>query len=148
MVRFLDSSVFLHAYLKPKRELNDAEKEIKKKAINILENIEKGEEVVTSTVHISEILNIIEARLGLDAAIRLLEDLLAMENIRIEKVDKKDYEEALVVSSRYKISPNDAIACAISLRMNISEVYSFDKHFDRVPFIKRITNINYVNNIE
>jgi predicted nucleic acid-binding protein len=148
MVRFLDSSVFLHAYLKPKRELNDTEKEIKKKAINILENIERGEEVVTSTVHISEILNIIEARLGLDAAIRLLEDLLAMENIRIEKVDKKDYEEALVLSSRYKISPNDAIACAISLRMNISEVYSFDKHFDSVPFMKRITNINYVNNKE
>ncbi|MDT7887169.1 MAG: PIN domain-containing protein [Thermoproteota archaeon] len=148
MVRFLDSSVFLHAYLKPKRELNDAEKEIKKKAINILENIERGEEVVTSTVHISEVLNIIEARLGLDAAIRLLEDLLAMENIRIEKVDKKDYEEALVLSSRYKISPNDAIACVISLRMNISEVYSFDKHFDSVPFIKRITNINYVNNKE
>jgi predicted nucleic acid-binding protein len=148
MVRFLDSSVFLHAYLKPKRELNDTEKEIKKKAINILENIERGEEVVTSTVHISEVLNIIEARLGLDAAIRLLEDLLAMENIRIEKVDKKDYEEALVLSSRYKISPNDAIACAISLRMNISEVYSFDKHFDSVPFMKRITNINYVNNKE
>jgi len=148
MVRFLDSSVFLHAYLKPKRELKDTEKETKKKAINILENIERGEEVVTSTVHISEILNIIEARLGLDAAIRLLEDLLAMENIRIEKVDKKDYEEALVLSSRYKISPNDAIACAISLRMNISEVYSFDKHFDSVPFIKRITNINYVNNKE
>jgi predicted nucleic acid-binding protein len=34
------------------------------------------------------------------------------------------------------------------LRMNISEVYSFDKHFDSVPFIKRITNINYVNNKE
>jgi len=86
--------------------------------------------------------------LGLDAAIRLLEDLLAMENIRIEKVDKKDYEEALVLSSRYKISPNDAIACAISLRMNISEVYSFDKHFDSVPFIKRIANTSYVSNKE
>jgi hypothetical protein len=31
----------------------------------------------------------IEARLGLDAAIRLLEDLLAMENIRIEKLIKR-----------------------------------------------------------
>jgi len=82
MVRFLDSSIFLHAYLKPKRELRDAEKEIKKKAINILENIERGEEVVTSTVHISEILNMIEARLGLDVAIRLLQVLLTIENIR------------------------------------------------------------------
>jgi len=81
MVRFLDSSVFLHAYLNSKRSLGMREGN-KKKAINILENVERGEEVVTSTVHISEIINMIEARLGLDVAIRLLQVLLTIENIR------------------------------------------------------------------
>ncbi|MGB9760363.1 MAG: type II toxin-antitoxin system VapC family toxin [Thermoproteota archaeon] len=142
MARFLDSSIFLHAYLKPRRKLKDTEKKIKENASNILESVERGEEVVISTVHVSEVLNIIEARLGLDRAVHFLEDLLAMENIRIEKVERKDYEEALVISSRFKISPNDAIACAISMRMNISEIYSFDKHFDNVPFMKRVTNAN------
>jgi hypothetical protein len=45
MVRFLDSSVFLHAYLKPKRELRDAEKEIKKKAIKYLKILKEEKEL-------------------------------------------------------------------------------------------------------
>ncbi|MDT7892625.1 MAG: PIN domain-containing protein [Thermoproteota archaeon] len=81
--------MFLHAYLKPKRELKDSEKGDKEKTIDILKNIENGEEVITSVVHISEILNIIEARLGLDKTIIFLEDLLSMENIKIEKRRKR-----------------------------------------------------------
>lgn len=138
MARFLDSSVFLHAYLKPKRRLREAEKEVKQKASAIIENIEKGEEVVISTIHLSEILNITEERLGLEKATQFLENILATDNIIIEGVQRRDYEEALVIASRYKVSPNDAVACVVSRRMNISEIYSFDKHFDRVPFVRRL----------
>jgi predicted nucleic acid-binding protein len=87
MVRFLDSSIFLHAYLKPKRELKDSEKG--EKAIDILKNIENGEEVITSVVHISEILNIIEARLGLDITIIFLEDLLFYGKYKDRKSGEK-----------------------------------------------------------
>jgi len=138
MARFLDSSVFLHAYLRPKRRLRDAEKEVKQRASAIIGNVEKGEEVIISTIHLSEVLNITEARLGLEKAVQFLETILAMENIRIEGVQRRDYEEALVIASRYKVSPNDAVACVVCRRMNISEIYSFDKHFDKVPFVKRI----------
>jgi predicted nucleic acid-binding protein len=138
MARFLDSSVFLHAYLRPKRRLRDAERKVKQRASAIIGNIEKGEEVVISTIHLSEVLNIMEARLGLEKAVQFLEDVLATENIKVEGVGRGDYDEALVMSSRYKVSPNDAVACVVSKRMNISEVYSFDKHFDRIPFIKRL----------
>ncbi len=138
MARFLDSSVFLHAYLRPKRRLRDAEKEVKQRASAIIGNVEKGEEVIISTIHLSEVLNITEARLGLEKAVQFLENILATENIRIEGVQRRDYEEALVIASRYKISPNDAVACVVCRRMNISEIYSFDKHFDKVPFVKRI----------
>jgi hypothetical protein len=138
MARFLDSSVFLHAYLRPKRRLRDAERKVKQRASAIIENIEKGEEVVISTIHLSEVLNIMEARLGLEKAVQFLEDVLATENIKVEGVGRRDYEEALVMSSRYKVSPNDAVACVVSKRMNIGEVYSFDKHFDRIPFVKRL----------
>jgi predicted nucleic acid-binding protein len=58
-------------------------------------------------------------------------------------VEKKDYEEALIISARFKISPNDALACVISMRKNIKELYSFDKHFDNIPFLKRITSPKY-----
>jgi len=138
MARFLDSSVFLHAYLRPKRRLRDAEKWVKQRASAIIGNVEKGEEVIISTIHLSEVLNITEARLGLEKAVQFLENILATENIRIEGVQWRDYEEALVIASRYKVSPNDAVACVVCRRMNISEIYSFDKHFDKVPFVKRI----------
>jgi predicted nucleic acid-binding protein len=138
MARFLDSSVFLHAYLRPKRRLRDVEREVKRRASAIIERVEKGEEVVISTIHLSEVLNITEARLGIEKAVHFLENVLATENIMIEGVQRRDYEEALVLSSRYKVSPNDALACIVSRRMSISEVYSFDKHFDKIPFIKRL----------
>jgi len=72
MARFLDSSVFLHAYLRPKRRLRDVEREVKRRASAIIERVEKGEEVVISTIHLSEVLNITEARLGIEKAVSAL----------------------------------------------------------------------------
>ena len=138
MAKFLDSSIFLHAYLKPKRKLKGTEKEVKEKASAILEKIERGEQVVTSTIHLSEAVNIVEARLGLEKVAEFLENVLTTENITIEEVRRKDYEAALALVSRFKISPNDAVACLISQKMNMGEIYSSDKHFDNVPFVKRI----------
>jgi len=138
MARFLDSSVFLHAYLKPKRRLSAEESQIKKSAVDILERVEEGEDVATSVVHVSEVVNIVEARLGLERALELLENLLATENVTVLTVKRGDYEEALVIASRYGTSLNDAVAALLSRDSNIAEVYSFDKHFDDVPSVKRV----------
>ncbi len=139
MARFLDSSVFLHAYLKPMRKLSLGEEHVKKAALNILRKVEEGEEVATSVVHISEAINIVEARLGLDEALRFLENSIAIESLLTLSVTVGDYEQALAAASRYKVSPNDAVAALLSRNMNITEVYSFDKHFDGIPFVKRVT---------
>jgi len=138
MVRFLDSSVFLHAYLKPGRRLSLDETLVKDAASRILQRIDEGEEVATSVVHISETVNIVEARLGLGRAIELLENALASENLSILTVSRGSYEGALAIVSRYGVSPNDALAALLARDMNITEVYSFDKHFDNVPFLKRV----------
>jgi len=137
MVRFLDSSVFLHAYLKPRRKLTLEEEQVKNAASRILQRVEGGEEVASSVVHLSEAVNIIEARLGLEKTLELLENTLASENISILTVKRRNYEEALAIASRYNVSPNDAIAALLSKDNNITEVYSFDKHFENIPFIKR-----------
>jgi len=139
MVRFLDSSIFLHAYLKPKRKLSAEENQIKRTAVEMLKRIEEGEDVATSVVHVSEVANIVEARLGLQKALELLENLLATENILVLTVKRGDYEEALVIASRCGTSPNDAVAALLSRDSNITEIYSLDKHFDNIPFVKRIT---------
>ncbi len=140
MSRFLDSSVFLHAYINPKRKLTNQEKKIKICAKEIVRRLDEGSEsFVTSVVHVSEITNIIEARLGLNTSLKVLETLLSLDNLDIISVSASDYQRALAVADRYKISPNDAIAAVISEKLSLEEIYSFDKHFDSIPWVKRRT---------
>jgi hypothetical protein len=139
MAKFLDSSVFLHAYLRPTRKLSPAEENQKEQAVRILDKVENGEESATSVIHVSEVINIVESRLGLTRAVELLENLLATENLSVLAVARGEYEQALAVAARYGVSPNDAVAALISRDEDITEIFSFDKHFDRIPFVKRIT---------
>ncbi len=138
MVKFLDSSVLLHAYLRPRRKLSPEEDRVKNVALEMLRRVEEGEDVATSVVHLSEAVNIVEARLGLKEALKLLENSIATENLVVLTTTRGNYEEALAIATRYKISPNDALAALLSRNANITEVYSFDKHFDNIPFIRRI----------
>lgn len=136
-MRFLDSSVFLHAYLKPKRRLTTMESRIKEQAKNIIMRIDSGnEKILTSVVHISEVVNIIESRLGLDISIGILARILSLNNIKILDVNRDDYEEAIYISDKYKVSVNDAIAYIKMKEYNLTEIYTFDKHFKMLPNIK------------
>ena len=137
-MRFLDSSVFLHAYLRKKGVMTPEEREIKRRAGEILSEIEAGEEVSTTVIHISEITNIIEARLGLEASLRLLARILSLKNIKVFGVDEDDYKKAIVIADRFYISLNDAIAYIKMQENNINEIYTFDKHFRNIPNIKVI----------
>ncbi len=139
MRRFLDSNVFLYAYLKPRRKPPQRVLEMKKHAKEIIKRVESGEEVVTSVVHLSEILNILESHLGLQISLQFLETMLSMKNMEIAEVGRKDYEDALILCNKFNISANDGIAVKIMRSLGINEIYSFDSHFDNVPGIKRIT---------
>jgi len=88
----------------------------------MLRRVDKGERVLTSVVHLSEIINIVEARSGLSKSLELLESLLAMTNLEICGVERGDYEESLVISERYRVSPNDALASIICKKKGIKEV--------------------------
>jgi len=136
-LRFLDSSVFLHAYLKPRRSLRPEEKRVKESAKSLLSRVDKGKDkVLISVVHLSEILNIVESRLGLKESIGLLSRILSLQNIIIVGVNKEDYEKAIAIASHYNISVNDAIAYIKMKEFNLNEIYTFDKHFKNLPGIK------------
>jgi len=62
-MRFLDANVFIYAYYKPKRKLNEKEKRMKEEAKNIVNRIMEGEKIVTSIVHLSEVVNILKRAL-------------------------------------------------------------------------------------
>ncbi len=127
--RFLDSSVFLHAYLRPRRPLTAREEAVKAAAQEILRRVEEGEPVFTTTVHVSEVVNIVESRVSLQASLGLAARLLSLEKVEVLPVSRDDYEKALEVAQRFSVSLNDAVAYAKMLEKGASEVYTFDKHF-------------------
>jgi len=127
--KFLDSSVFLHAFLKPKRGLRPEERVVKEASKKILKGVEKGESVVTTVVHLSEIANIIESRSGLSTSIGMLAWLFSLENLEILDVYSWDYEKALSISQEYSVSINDALAYIKMKEKGVKIIYSFDKHF-------------------
>ncbi len=131
-MRFIDANVFLYALLKPKPNLPDKVIERKKKAQEILRRIEKGEKVATTVVHLSEVANIIEAKVNLSTALDFIEELLTAENVRILSVTPEDYLKAAILTSERRVSINDALAYLKMKELNITEIYTFDKHFQNL----------------
>jgi len=131
-MRFIDANVFLYALLKPKPDLPDEVLERKKRAQEILKRIEEGEKVVTTVVHLSEVANIIEAKVNLSTALDFIEELLTAENVRVLPVTPGDYLKATLVASEMRISVNDALAYSKMKELNIREIYTFNRHFSNL----------------
>jgi len=137
-LRFVDSNVFLHALLTPRRKLNEEEKKTKEASKKIVERIEEGEEVSMTAVHLSEVVNIIESGIGLRKSLGFLAWAITTENIQIYPTTRENYETSLSTASEKGISINDAIAYTSMMENNIAEIYSFDKHFNQLVDIKRV----------
>ncbi|MBS3096673.1 type II toxin-antitoxin system VapC family toxin [Candidatus Woesearchaeota archaeon] len=139
-MKFIDANVFLYAIIKPRAKLSNGDKAIKKQAREILNRIDSNEKVLTTVVHISEVLNILEAHTTYDYAVDSAERLLFNDNLLIESVSKNDYAISVEIAKKYKIGINDALAMLFMQRRNIKEIYSFDRHFDKIEVIKRIVD--------
>jgi len=108
-------------------------------ARDIVKRISGGEEqVATSLIHISEIANILGARTNLETTSDIISGLLDLSNLEIIEPSKVLYESAVEDSRSYNIGVNDALAFILMKREGISEVYSFDKDFDKIRDLKRI----------
>ncbi len=130
--RFFDASTILYAILEPTSPLPSSLSQMKSNAKKILSRINEGEAVVTSVIHLSEVANILEARRNLVEVSDFLTDLLMKESIEVLDVTKADYQSASVIAKRYKVGINDSLAKILMTREQISEIYSFDKHFDNL----------------
>ena len=131
-MRFLDSNIILYAYLKPKKGVKLPDDVLERKAISkrIVERIEKGlEDVIISTIHLAEILNIISAKLSVEKSILFLAKILTLKNVKIIEVSKDTYKRALEVSMKKNIEPNDAVAIVIMRDFKCNEIYTFDRDF-------------------
>jgi hypothetical protein len=138
-MRFLDANIFIYAYYKPKRMLTEKEEAIKEEAKNIITNISAGkEQVLTTVVHISEIVNILKNGVTKDLLTKTILDLFMLENVIIKDVTKEEYFAAVAIGDDLKLEPNDALAVDIMRQNGVTEIYSFDEHFNNVSDITKL----------
>lgn len=138
-MKFLDANIFIYAYYKPKKQLTEKEESMKQQAKEIVRKISEGkEEVTTTVVHISEIVNILKKGLTKDQLTQTILGLFMLDNVTINDVTKEAYFAAIALGDDFKLEPNDALAVDLMRQNEIAEIYSFDEHFDRVDGITRL----------
>jgi len=146
---FVDSNIFYYHLLQ--------DKVYGSSATSIICRIRDGEATATSVIVLSELISLFEFRIlqthrredllqtekeyiteRFEKAISNLHDLFTTLAY-LEKLDCtwSDALKAFTYCSEYKLGFNDAINLAVMERNNISEICSFDKAFDNVPWLKR-----------
>jgi hypothetical protein len=128
-MRFIDANVFIYAVLKPKARLPDGLLKKKTAAKDIFLRVNAGEPVTTTTVHLSEVANVLEDAAGTAFSGDLLSAILMKSTINVEPVTAGDYRESIQLAQKSSISINDALALIIMERQGIFEIYTFDRHF-------------------
>ncbi len=138
-MRFLDANIFIYAYYRPKKQLTEKEEAMKDQAKKIVSNISQGKEQVTTTVvHLSEIVNILKNGLAQEQLTQIILGLFMLNNIKIMDVTKDAYFAAAELGQDLKLEPNDALAVDIMRQNEIAEIYTFDEHFTKIDGIIKI----------
>jgi predicted nucleic acid-binding protein len=141
-MRFLDANIFIYAYYKPKKQLTEKEETMKEQAKKIVSNISQGkEQVITSVVHISEIINILKNGMTQDQLTHIILGLFMLDNLTIIDVTKDGYFAAIEIGEDLKLEPNDALAVDTMRQNGIAEIYSFDDHFNKIDGVIRLPSI-------
>jgi len=100
--------------------------------------IENGEETSTSTAHITEIANILEARMGHQIANTAIQSILNIQSLTVHPVTVSQMKGASLISITLGLGFNDTLAYLVMKEHSIEEIYSFDKAFETLQDIRRI----------
>ncbi len=107
-----------------------------------MSQIERGkvDETVITDYILDEVLTFVRRRLGFEKSLKVLESILASDVLRIEKVDLREFQAAIIIFEKYRrLSFTDSATVAFMYSKDIEELYSFDKDFDGIPHIQRLT---------
>lgn len=131
-MRFVDTNVFLRFLLNDDPEKADACEMLFRKAVN-------GEEsLFTTEMVMAEIVWVLESyyELGKNDVREKLEKILNTPNL--DCPNREIIINALAVYEDKNIDYIDAYNASILKTKEIAEIYSYDKHYDRMKWIKRI----------
>ena len=132
-MRFIDANVFIYAVLKPKEPLPEAVVQKKTAAKEIFLRVNEGEPVITTTVHLSEVANVLEDTAGIGFACDLLSAVMVKPSIDVRSVSADEYRESIQRAQKYSVSINSALALIVMEQQGIDEIYTFDRHFEQAP---------------
>jgi predicted nucleic acid-binding protein len=112
---------------------------MKDEAKKIISNISQGkEDVMTSVVHLSEIVNILKHGMSQDQLTVVIRGLFMLDNVVVIGVTRETYFAAVELGDDLKLEANDALAVDIMRTKDIKEIYSFDEHFDQIVDATRL----------
>ncbi len=134
-MNFIDSNVFLRYLTNDDAAAQDA-------AARVFTKLAKGEEEgFTTDVHIHEVAYVLASKrlyaLSHEEIRNRLRPLLLMSGLKI--VNKKVCLDALdIFAAREALDYADALAVASMRNRSIQNIYSFDKHFNRIEGVTRV----------
>ena len=130
-MRFVDANVFIYVLVKsPKKDY-----EISRA---ILERIEKGEETATSLPVIQEVVDWLEynnRKKEVHSFLTAVNSYISMEKL---SASWDDFLPAMDDVQKHAADFVDALTLQEMKKRKITEIYSHDKDFDRVEWVKRI----------
>jgi len=130
-MRFVDTNVFIYVLIKSPKEDYLISK-------NILERIEDGEEAMTSTAIVQEVVDWLEYNNRRDEVGKFLTALNSYTSMMKVEVSWGEMLDALSDMKRYGLDFVDAVTLQVMKKNNVSEIYTNDKDFDRVEWVRRI----------
>ena len=130
-MRFVDSNVFIYVLVKsPKDDYIIAKR--------ILQRIEEGEEAVTNTAVIQEIVNWLEYNNRRREIEKLLTAINSYITMKKAEVSWSDMIAAIDDMNKYGLDFVDALTLQTMKRNDINEIYTNDRDFDRVKWVRRV----------
>ena len=132
-MRFVDSTIFIKWVSASKKRLKiDG-------AISgyVLHKISRGEAALTTTLVKDKVL-IWLSRYNASRLTRFLEAFKSLISLKLVAPTLEHEEKAAEMYGRYSLGISDLINLAVMKSYGITEIYSSDKGFDQIPWVKRI----------
>ena len=133
-MRFIDTNLFLRYFTR-----DDEEKA--QNVLELLKRVEKNEEkVITSSLVMFEVIFTLESfyKVSREEIKELLYPILDLKGLKLS--DKEIFRDALdLFTQKKKLSFADAFNTSFAIKKGVKEIYSYDKDFDKLEGIERVT---------
>jgi len=130
MRRFVDTNVFVYVLTKDPNFYEVSRR--------ILRRIEDGEEAMTSTVVVDEVCLFLEMHNESQKIPMALSSIRSYVCMEVFSFGLEDMTKASELAKKYMMDWHDCLNVVLMEKHGTTEVYSNDKHFDKVKGIKRV----------